>query len=136
MIRRPPRFTRTDTLFPYTTRFRSGLHIRFRVVEAGAGVVDIVEDRRPRDEAGDQAVAVARIGFVAGIVTRKADEDGRAIAAHPDRRASGPDVLVGVFEAGYVLIVAEADSRKARDRAAAADQVAERLSRRHYQVGR
>src|SRR3546814_6216098 len=24
MIRRPPRFTRTDTLFPYTTRFRSG----------------------------------------------------------------------------------------------------------------
>src|SRR3546814_18803257 len=24
MIRRPPRATRTDTLFPYTTRFRSG----------------------------------------------------------------------------------------------------------------
>src|SRR3546814_2081308 len=24
MIRRPPRFTRTDTLFPYTTLFRSG----------------------------------------------------------------------------------------------------------------
>src|SRR3546814_28339 len=30
MIRRPPRSTRTDTLFPYTTRFRSGrrpLHV-------------------------------------------------------------------------------------------------------------
>src|SRR3546814_7637273 len=29
MIRRPPRFTRTDTLFPYTTLFRSGqvLHL-------------------------------------------------------------------------------------------------------------
>src|SRR3546814_15196019 len=26
MIRRPPRSTRTDTLFPYTTRFRSQLH--------------------------------------------------------------------------------------------------------------
>src|SRR3546814_4435621 len=25
MIRRPPRSTRTDSLFPYTTRFRSGL---------------------------------------------------------------------------------------------------------------
>src|SRR3546814_2789849 len=25
MIRRPPRSTRTDTLFPYTTRFRSSL---------------------------------------------------------------------------------------------------------------
>src|SRR3546814_1043918 len=26
MIRRPPRSTRTDTLFPYTTLFRSGGH--------------------------------------------------------------------------------------------------------------
>src|SRR3546814_4383010 len=26
MIRRPPRSTRTDTLFPYTTLFRSHLH--------------------------------------------------------------------------------------------------------------
>src|SRR3546814_9402433 len=28
MIRRPPRSTRTDTLFPYTTLFRSGRHRR------------------------------------------------------------------------------------------------------------
>src|SRR3546814_19177019 len=28
MIRRPPRSTRTDTLFPYTTLFRSDLPIR------------------------------------------------------------------------------------------------------------
>src|SRR3546814_11941492 len=28
MIRRPPRSTRTDTLFPYTTLFRSGLRVR------------------------------------------------------------------------------------------------------------
>src|SRR3546814_8194470 len=27
MIRRPPRSTRTDTLFPYTTLFRSGHHM-------------------------------------------------------------------------------------------------------------
>src|SRR3546814_13107077 len=27
MIRRPPRSTRTDTLFPYTTLFRSGRHM-------------------------------------------------------------------------------------------------------------
>src|SRR3546814_10218136 len=27
MILRPPRSTRTDTLFPYTTLFRSGLHL-------------------------------------------------------------------------------------------------------------
>src|SRR3546814_8328286 len=29
MIRRPPRSTRTDTLFPYTTLFRSGAAILF-----------------------------------------------------------------------------------------------------------
>src|SRR3546814_11742431 len=28
MIRRPPRSTRTDTLFPYTTLFRSGVHLQ------------------------------------------------------------------------------------------------------------
>src|SRR3546814_13256239 len=28
MIRRPPRSTRTDTLFPYTTLFRSDDHVR------------------------------------------------------------------------------------------------------------
>src|SRR3546814_10265248 len=27
MVRRPPRSTRTDTLFPYTTLFRSGLRL-------------------------------------------------------------------------------------------------------------
>src|SRR3546814_14818955 len=30
MIRRPPRSTRTDTLFPYTTLFRSIRHVRVR----------------------------------------------------------------------------------------------------------
>src|SRR3546814_16831947 len=33
MIRRPPRSTRTDTLFPYTTLFRSAIEDR-RIVEA------------------------------------------------------------------------------------------------------
>src|SRR3546814_7775717 len=30
MIRRPPRSTRTDTLFPYTTLFRSPAQVHFR----------------------------------------------------------------------------------------------------------
>src|SRR3546814_3249427 len=41
MIRRPPRSTRTDTLFPYTTLFRSGgIRIRIRrcIFRASAGV--------------------------------------------------------------------------------------------------
>src|SRR3546814_19159262 len=38
MIRRPPRSTRTDTLFPYTTLFRSGLG-RPRPWISGAGAL-------------------------------------------------------------------------------------------------
>src|SRR3546814_10166730 len=38
MIRRPPRSTRTDTLFPYTTLFRSTQAGRYRtMVPGGAG---------------------------------------------------------------------------------------------------
>src|SRR3546814_10574518 len=39
MIRRPPRSTRTDTLFPYTTLFRSLLHplARNQAARAGGG---------------------------------------------------------------------------------------------------
>src|SRR3546814_9331559 len=38
MIRRPPRSTRTDTLFPYTTLFRS--RVGSRLAEAGDRAVD------------------------------------------------------------------------------------------------
>src|SRR3546814_10268130 len=35
MIRRPPRYTRTDTLFPYTTLFRSAFEMAFLTEMAG-----------------------------------------------------------------------------------------------------
>src|SRR3546814_2311338 len=38
MIRRPPRSTRTDTRFPYTTLFRSDSFLRFRDAAAAAGI--------------------------------------------------------------------------------------------------
>src|SRR3546814_4354999 len=55
MIRRPPRSTRTDTLFPYTTLFRSlGVADHFRKGGGdlgGADVDDVVRGAdRPRDE--------------------------------------------------------------------------------------
>src|SRR3546814_1140090 len=37
MIRRPPRYTRTDTLFPYTTLVRSGLFPGPLPLSAGRG---------------------------------------------------------------------------------------------------
>src|SRR3546814_5224224 len=39
MIRRPPRSTRTDTLFPYTTLFRSDVHAHQLVTEHFAALV-------------------------------------------------------------------------------------------------
>src|SRR3546814_3133731 len=44
MIRRPPRSTRTDTLFPYTTLFRSGLGIDFKI-DCAAVAKFAVDDR-------------------------------------------------------------------------------------------
>src|SRR3546814_1624029 len=44
MIRRPPRSTRTDTLFPYTTLFRSrgeGLHVLVGILRIGRGIVGV-----------------------------------------------------------------------------------------------
>src|SRR3546814_16598895 len=57
MIRRPPRSTRTDTLFPYTTLFRSRIAVEFRDVRPGtkglgAGAGD--------DDAADRVAVVAR----------------------------------------------------------------------------
>src|SRR3546814_10553629 len=47
MIRRPPRSTRTDTLFPYTTLFRSDRHPGERGPE---GRMQQAERRRQQDQ--------------------------------------------------------------------------------------
>src|SRR3546814_18790072 len=56
MIRRPPRSTRTDTLFPYTTLFRSwqGLNLGLRDVAALTEV--LVEGARLGLDLGDAAL--------------------------------------------------------------------------------
>src|SRR3546814_17123077 len=45
MIRRPPRSTRTDTLFPYTTLFRSGLALLLLLVDC---LAELHRDLRER----------------------------------------------------------------------------------------
>src|SRR3546814_19886898 len=47
MIRRPPRSTRTDTLFPYTTLFRSPAARRLECI------VDVARGSRPRGDLAD-----------------------------------------------------------------------------------
>src|SRR3546814_13991423 len=60
MIRRPPRSTRTDTLFPYTTLFRSIGHFTWPVRILAAGFTRKQDRKRPdgpnRSEKGDHPV--------------------------------------------------------------------------------
>src|SRR3546814_2034997 len=66
MIRRPPRSTRTDTLFPYTTLFRSDVAGQHQgQPAAGGGPVDrgndgLGEGVQLLDQPGDLALAVQR----------------------------------------------------------------------------
>src|SRR3546814_5470773 len=79
MIRRPPRSTRTDTLFPYTTLFRSAGR-RWRAHQKGARREGIVES-------GSQG-------------SHDAAQDNQESAADAGEEASceeGPEVLASVI---------------------------------------
>src|SRR3546814_2900408 len=45
MIRRPPRSTRTDTLFPYTTLFRSALTLKSAIETAHATIHQVAQSQ-------------------------------------------------------------------------------------------
>src|SRR3546814_15822263 len=116
MIRRPPRSTRTDTLFPYTTLFRSVFiqlvpkrarqarlavqrnrisqwHKRYRAAEIedlAIGVDDGGEQRRDR--------AIAKIEC---IVDRGTLRIGIAYAAF--KRKLSADVIIGIAEKHIVI---------------------------------
>src|SRR3546814_10195951 len=57
MLRRPPRSTRTDTLFPYTTLFRSLVVVAFDRADGGLGA-----ERQGPDRAAEDAALVAGEG--------------------------------------------------------------------------
>src|SRR3546814_15410369 len=83
MIRRPPVSTRTDTLFPYTTLFRSGVQAHW---------VTGLAAWRQRD------CAVAGTSFEA-VATRAGDSDMRAAGAYwasrADMACGRPDKVQG-----------------------------------------
>src|SRR3546814_1930758 len=68
MIRRPPRSTRTDTLFPYTTLFRSLLRQAGHVHDAHGLSVQMcrhADDRADRHDAGSAYARYHQRTFVA-----------------------------------------------------------------------
>src|SRR3546814_15247803 len=88
MIRRPPRSTRTDTLFPYTTLFRSErqpVADEFEPVERALEHVERARigrrHARPADQRGEQRNRIAEQGGVRPAHTRSSsliEEIGRA----------------------------------------------------------
>src|SRR3546814_20828814 len=83
MIRRPPRSTRTDTLFPYTTLFRSGA---MNPKRSGRDFIarhgETVFNAARRLQGRQPHTPLTRAGFA------QADEMGRALSALPGARTA------------------------------------------------
>src|SRR3546814_11797960 len=106
MIRRPPRSTRTDTLFPYTTLFRSvrarTLHLAGEHLRAGGdgrvrrGVGDAIQRdallavgrdvvaRGGVRAIGTKCTPLARAPVVEAVVARKSVRKGKSVSVRVD----------------------------------------------------
>src|SRR3546814_1905994 len=92
MIRRPPRSTRTDTLFPYTTRFRSRLFLSPRAPIGYALVMENSENPATGEGvAADETVpsrrrmlALGAVGVSAALTIRPASAQTPLSATHSE----------------------------------------------------
>src|SRR3546814_13613179 len=99
MIRRPPRSTRTDTLFPYTTLFRSS-----NMVEDATGV-DLVTAKDPNDNPLVNRLRDAiEGGVVGGVADTLLSGIGRVLARRG--RPPGPPVTVDDITPEVAAVIA------------------------------
>src|SRR3546814_7544383 len=89
MIRRPPRSTRTDTLFPYTTLFRSHL-----MLNSGAGRLSLPVKKYSADERTDGSTASA-MNFTKYFASN--NERGRRSKEHTSELQSLMRISYAVF---------------------------------------
>src|SRR3546814_4338984 len=94
MIRRPPRATRTDTLFPYTTLFRSGVVGAHRR-EVGALVPCLLRAEGRAQRLDRQR----RAGAVPGRVGGRHDDHARAV----DRSEEHTSELQSLMRISYAV---------------------------------
>src|SRR3546814_16379043 len=99
MIRRPPRSTRTDTLFPYTTLFRSGVVLAPVYPTIISVMLSAMPHRQHPPLMGLVVVFSALGGTTGSIITG-------AIFAHLDGRTAFTLMLVptAVLAAGLLLL--------------------------------
>src|SRR3546814_43977 len=101
MIRRPPRSTRTDTLFPYTTLFRSDQHrtplremVEIGIDDAEVDAITEHGDRRQRGDDNEQQQCTAGFFFKTRcqLLDREHDTGDRRIERGGNTgRATGED---------------------------------------------
>src|SRR3546814_2289760 len=98
MIRRPPRSTRTDTLFPYTTLFRS-------VCSGAIGAVHgLHRNRSARSATRSPAGARPEVGAARGAAPdEEARERVRAIARRSEEHTSELQSLMRISYAVFCL---------------------------------
>src|SRR3546814_3377934 len=84
MIRRPPRSTRTDTLFPYTTLFRSG-------------------DRAEQRDGRKSRPASAPAGAFPGRLRRRRHRGGRRDAGATSRSEEHTSELQSLMRISYAV---------------------------------
>src|SRR3546814_5210951 len=102
MIRRPPRFTRTDTLFPYTTLFRSPGERRLQAEGGGEAVVD-------RRQAGQRVRDVVRDGGAAVV-------DGNAGQRRAERSEEHTSELQSLMRISYAVFCLKKKKNKCRNK--------------------
>src|SRR3546814_9623714 len=101
MIRRPPRSTRTDTLFPYTTLFRSpaarrGDADRLRGAYRGAAARYRPRDGRPvgrSEEHTSELQSLMRISYAVFCLKKKKTTVSRA-STHTQHRKNTPSYII------------------------------------------
>src|SRR3546814_17265498 len=95
MIRRPPRSTRTVTLFPYTTLFRSLIYVALAVLLiVGVGVVKCSYDHHTieQPEAERDAIVERSARQASEGATAKSDTAREHAALRQAEIATGPQV--------------------------------------------
>src|SRR3546814_1166613 len=91
MIRRPPRSTRTDTLFPYTTLFRSALagYEQDENSEALAtvdGLVDELTAGRRSEEHTSELQSLMRISYAVFCLKKKIQKNNQNSSTNRDTK--------------------------------------------------